>query len=167
VCAAQSGDRAAFGQLYTLYSGMVHAMAISRGSFDEAGDIVQEVFLRALRRLRSLRDPDAFGSWLAAIARNAVRDLQGRSRSTEEAVQAVTTRESQHDEMEARGALEAIRSLPAAYRDTLMMRLVQGMSGPEIAERTGLTPASVRVNLHRGMKQLRRRLGATASQEVA
>ena len=52
-------------------------------------------------------------------------------------------------------ALGAVRSLPEAYRETLMMRLVEGMTGPEIAAATGLTPGSVRVNLHRGMKLLR------------
>jgi RNA polymerase sigma-70 factor (ECF subfamily) len=55
--------------------------------------------------------------------------------------------------------LELIRALPEAYRETLILRLVEGMTGPEIAARTGLTPASVRVNLHRGMKQLRKKLG--------
>jgi RNA polymerase sigma-70 factor (ECF subfamily) len=40
-----------------------------------------------------------------------------------------------------------------------VLRLVEGMTGPEIAARTGLTAASVRVNLHRGMKLLRERLG--------
>ena len=55
--------------------------------------------------------------------------------------------------------LDVIRTLPEAYRDTLLMRLVEGMTGAEIAERSGLTPASVRVNLHRGMKLLRARLG--------
>jgi RNA polymerase sigma-70 factor (ECF subfamily) len=54
--------------------------------------------------------------------------------------------------------LAAIRALPEAYRETLVLRLVEGMTGPEIAQRTGLTAASVRVNLHRGMKQLRARL---------
>jgi RNA polymerase sigma-70 factor, ECF subfamily len=49
--------------------------------------------------------------------------------------------------------------LPEAYRETLVLRLVEGMTGPEIAARTGLTAASVRVNLHRGMKLLRERLG--------
>jgi RNA polymerase sigma-70 factor (ECF subfamily) len=39
------------------------------------------------------------------------------------------------------------------------MRLCEGMSGPEIAEITGLEPGSVRINLHRGMKLLRKRLG--------
>ena len=59
--------------------------------------------------------------------------------------------------------IKAIRDLPEAYRETLVLRLVEGMSGPEIAERTGLTPASVRVNLHRGMKLLREKLGIEES----
>jgi len=42
----------------------------------------------------------------------------------------------------------------------LMLRLVEGMTGPEIAARTGLTDGSVRVNLHRGMKLLREKLNA-------
>ena len=53
--------------------------------------------------------------------------------------------------------LDIVRSLPDAYRETLVLRLVEGMTGPEIATRTGLTPASVRVNLHRGMKLLARK----------
>jgi RNA polymerase sigma-70 factor (ECF subfamily) len=55
--------------------------------------------------------------------------------------------------------LEVIRRLPEAYRETLILRLVEGMTGPEIAERTGLTAGSVRVNLHRGMQMLREKLG--------
>jgi len=54
--------------------------------------------------------------------------------------------------------LETIRSLPKAYRETLLLRFVEGMTGPEIAARTGLTHGSVRVNLHRGMQQLRAKL---------
>jgi RNA polymerase sigma-70 factor, ECF subfamily len=45
--------------------------------------------------------------------------------------------------------------LPECYRETLTLRLVEGMTGPEIAAQTGLTPDSVRVNLCRGMKLLR------------
>ena len=60
---------------------------------------------------------------------------------------------------EAIAVLDVVRKLPDAYRETLLMRLVEGMSGAEIAERSGLTPGSVRVNLHRGMKLLREQLG--------
>ena len=44
-----------------------------------------------------------------------------------------------------------------------MLRLVEGMSGPEISARTGLTHGSVRVNLHRGMQMLRDALGGSAA----
>ena len=63
---------------------------------------------------------------------------------------------------EADEILETIRGLPEAYRETLILRLVEGMTGPEIAERIGLTHDSVRVNLFRGMKMLRERLGGAA-----
>ena len=55
--------------------------------------------------------------------------------------------------------LERIQSLPEAYRETLIMRFVEGLTGPEIAELTGMTHGSIRVNLHRGMTLLRAALG--------
>jgi RNA polymerase sigma-70 factor (ECF subfamily) len=61
--------------------------------------------------------------------------------------------------------LEAVRSLPDAYRETLILRLVEGMTGPEIAARTGMTHGSVRVNLHRGMEQLRAKLSPESRNE--
>ena len=66
--------------------------------------------------------------------------------------------QTQAQTREATEILEIIRSLPEAYRETLVLRLVEGMTGPEIAARTGLSHGSVRVNLHRGMQQLRERL---------
>src|SRR5262249_3792213 len=60
---------------------------------------------------------------------------------------------------EAAAALRAIRELPETYRETLIMRLVEGLTGPEIAEHTGMSPGSVRVHLHRGRPLLRERLG--------
>ena len=62
---------------------------------------------------------------------------------------------------EARRSAELVgivRELPEAYRETLVLRLVEGLSGPEIAAHTGLTHGLVRVNLHRGMRLLRREL---------
>src|SRR5262245_58005603 len=77
--AAQAGDRQAFGELYARYAGLVHAIAASRVSIDEAPDVVQEVFLRALRKLKGLRNATAFHPWIVAIARNALRDLGQRA----------------------------------------------------------------------------------------
>ena len=90
------------------------------------------------------------------IARNRAVDFYRRSRETVEINDELrgSTQDSRATEI-----LELIRNLPEAYRETLVLRLVEGMTGPEIAARTGLTAASVRVNLHRGMKLLREQLG--------
>ena len=55
----------------------------------------------------------------------------------------------------AERVLACLQRLPDAYRETLVWRLVEGLTGPEIAARTGMTEGSVRVNLHRGLALLR------------
>jgi RNA polymerase sigma-70 factor, ECF subfamily len=123
------------------------------------------VFLTALRRLHTLRDEGTFGSWLAVIARNRASDFRRRTRKVEELKDDVAgSAPARTSSAEAEEILGRIRELPDAYRETLVLRLVEGMTGPEIAERTGLTPGSVRVNLHRGMKQLREKLGLAPSE---
>jgi RNA polymerase sigma-70 factor, ECF subfamily len=162
IAAARAGDRAAFGHLYGRYARMVHGIALSRLRSQDADDVVQEVFVRALKRLRTLREPRAFGGWLAAIAHHVVVDTIRRAPPDVEVGEEPSMREAQHDQLEAHRAFAAIRALPDAYRETVMLRLVEGMTGPEIAERTGLTAGSVRVNLHRGLKLLRERLESIA-----
>lgn len=158
VRASRDGDRSAFGRLYSLYNRMVHAIAIARVGPNDADDIVQDVFLTAMKQLHSLRDESAFGGWLAAIARNRANGHHRAAVEVEEVPDELAHAATQEEEREARAVLLTIRALPEAYRETLMMRLVEGMTGPEIAERTGLTPGSVRVNLHRGMELLRQAL---------
>jgi RNA polymerase sigma-70 factor (ECF subfamily) len=158
VRAAAGGDQQAFAGLYDRYARMVHGLLLARVPRVEVDDLVQEVFLTAWRRLDSLREAAAFGGWVAMIARNRATDYHRRRTETVEIPEDLSVPASAGAQAEALAALAAIRALPEAYRETLILRLVEGMSGPEIAERTGLTPASVRVNLHRGMKLLRARL---------
>lgn len=157
VRAARDGDPSAFERLYARYRRMVHAIVLSRVAPHDADDLVQDVFLTAMQKLGALRDESAFGGWLATIARNRAN---GSYRGAVElvALDERAARASQEEDEEARRALAAIQSLPDAYRETLLMRLVEGMTGPEIARQTGLTEGSVRVNLHRGMKLLREAL---------
>jgi len=156
----RSGDREAFGRLYQLYAPMVHGILLARVPYREVDDLVQDVFLTALRRLNTLRDNAAFGGWLAMITRNRAIDYFRRTRETEELPEDLPQPSRDYEaEQEAERTLDAVRSLPEAYRETLVLRLVEGMTGPEIATRTGMTAASVRVNLHRGMKLLREKLG--------
>ncbi|HKA87693.1 MAG TPA: sigma-70 family RNA polymerase sigma factor [Haliangiales bacterium] len=163
VAAARRGDRFAFGALHARYGKMVHAILLGRVPARDAADLVQDVFLRALERIASLRDDAAFGGWLAQIARHRAADHLRARRGESGLPEDLAARDAGTGRAEAAQALAAIRALPDAYCETLLMRLVEGMTGDEIAARTGLTPGSVRVNLHRGMRLLRERLGLPAS----
>ena len=76
VLAAREGDRAAFGGLYARYARMVHGILLARVPHNDVDDLVQDVFLRALPKLRDLRDAAKFGPWLAAITRNCANDFR-------------------------------------------------------------------------------------------
>jgi RNA polymerase sigma-70 factor (ECF subfamily) len=162
VDAARGGDRQAFAELYRRYIRMVHGVLLARVPRADVDDLVQDVFLVAMDRLPGLREAAAFPGWLASIARNRAVDFLRRKRiPTEELIREPAAHDG--DTTAALAVLSEIRALPEAYRETLVLRLVEGLTGPEIAERTGLTHASVRVNLHRGMKQLRARLERNAT----
>ena len=166
VLAAQAGDREAFAELHRRYHRLVHGLLLASLSPADAEDLAQEVFLHALRKLPDLREPAAFGSWLATIARNfRTNHFRGRHQRH---LGAEPVTESNGGQTHAQAAaqlqseseiLDAVRRLPATYCETLMLRLVEGLTGPEIAAQTGLAAASVRVNLCRGMKLLREELG--------
>ena len=155
--AVAAGDQDAFSRLYSGYVRVVHAILLGRVPRRDVDDLVQEVFLAAYLRIGELRDAAAFGGWIAAIARNRATDHLRQSREQVELPDDLPGGEP--IEAETLAVLDAVRKLPETYREALLMRLVEGMSGNEIAERTGLTPASVRVHLHRGMKLLREKLG--------
>ena len=159
VDAARAGDDSAFSELYRRFFRMVHAVLLSRVPPADVDDLAQDVFLQAWRQLHALRDPLAFGGWLRQIALHRSTDHLRRGHYTEplDAHTAVSPALPPNDE-QAWFLLAEVRRLPEAYRETLILRFVEGLTGPEIAELTGLTPDSVRVNLHRGVKLLRTRL---------
>jgi len=140
VVAAVDGDRAAFGHLYKRFAPMVHGILLARVPFQEVDDLVQEVFVAALGSLQSLRDHHRVDRQVLELPPDLGSPDGG-------------------NQAELREILGVVRRLPEAYRETLVLRFVEGMTGPEIANRTGLAPDSVRVNLHRGVKLLRKNLG--------
>jgi RNA polymerase sigma-70 factor (ECF subfamily) len=168
VSAARNGDRAAFGRLYDRYGRVVHGILLARVPPREVDDLVQEVFLSALRQLHSLRDLSRFGAWLGTITRNRANDYFRKAIPQEKVTEPVSEGQAESRttnnvaEQEAAAILAVVRGLPESYREPLILRLVEGMTGPEIAVRTGLTHGSVRVNLCRGMQLLREKLAETA-----
>jgi len=168
VSAARDGDRAAFGCLYDRYASMVHGILLARVPPREVDDLVQEVFLLALRQLHALRDVSRFGAWLGTITRNRASDYFRKTIPDEKVTEPVDQNHAESRttnsaaDQEAAMILGVVRGLPEAYREPLILRLVEGMTGPEIAARTGLTHGSVRVNLYRGLQMLREKLAESA-----
>jgi RNA polymerase sigma-70 factor (ECF subfamily) len=153
----RSGDEEAFAQLYRLFAPTINSVVLARVPRDEVQDIVQEVFIAAFRGIDSLKDPNLVGPWLTRIARNRAAEFYRRLKPNDELDERMARPANRMGE--AAEILRAIRSLSDAHAETLIMRLVEGMTAKEIAERTGLKPESVRVNLHRGMEKLRKSLG--------
>src|SRR5262245_27929637 len=110
--AATAGDRGAFGELYVRYARMVHGILVARVPPGDAEDLVQDVFMSAMRQLRGLRTAGAFRGWLGAIARNRAMDYF-RSAKPNDPLEAA---ERKHDggsgTQDAFAILELIRGLP-------------------------------------------------------
>ncbi|MFO7565492.1 MAG: sigma-70 family RNA polymerase sigma factor [Enhygromyxa sp.] len=160
--AAQRGDRQAFSRLHREFGAMVHGLLLARVDPTTADDLTQDVFLLAWQRIDRLHEPRAWPAWLATIARHrAVDHLRAARRPGTLPPELPSSSPDPLVRTEAERLLALIRELPDALLEPLILRLVEGLSGPEIAERTGLSPGYVRVNLHRGMKLLRQRLGET------
>lgn len=159
VHAAKGGDRVAFGHLYERFGRLVHAILLGAAPRDDVPDLLQEVFLRALRQLHTLREPAAFGGWIATLARNEARMHHRGARPAEELSDQVAGPTPSPDPTTMDDVLRALRALPERYREPLTLRLVEQMGGEEIASTLGLTHGTVRVYLHHGIKLLRERLG--------
>lgn len=165
---ARGGNAGARELLYRQFAGVVHGVLLGYVQSADADDLTQDVFETVLRRLGDLRKPAAFPGWLLSIARRAALQRLRRPPTQElHAETLVGAAPSPDVQLEVQQVLATIRSLPPTYSETLMLRLVEGMTGPEISARTGLTPGSVRVNLHRGMQLLRRELKLHATEEAS
>jgi RNA polymerase sigma-70 factor, ECF subfamily len=155
VTAAQRGSPEAFENLHRHFVALVHGVLLSRFRPAVAEELTQECFLIAFKKLRQLRDPAKFGPWIVTIARRMEASTESMESIAQERDEPADPRHDPESAADAATILSVIRAMPEAYRETLALRLVEGMSGAEIAAATDMSPESVRVNLHRGMKKLR------------
>lgn len=134
----------------------------------EAEDLAQETFLRAYRRLDTLRDSNARTSWLFRIATNVCYDRL-RQYSRRDPVESETDLDQvdfpepdapslqkviEQDEMSTcvQGYLNRLSD---SYRSVIMLYDMHGLTAPEIARFLGESLATVKIRLHRARKKLR------------
>src|ERR687886_784513 len=163
------GDGDAFAALFDRHAPRVYALAYQLlGDRAEAEDITQEAFLQALSALPTLRQPDAFGGWVARIATNAsLSTLRRRGRLPQaelsEAVAATYPDPARWTSPEAMGlATEerhsvhvTLKRLAPSHRAALAMREIAGLSYAEIARALGTTAGGVEALLFRARARFR------------
>ncbi len=173
---SKNGDRAAFDQLIERYQGRVGRYLGSKlgerlQRHVDVDDLVQDVFLRALRSLQDFhwQNEKAFEGWLFRIAEHVVLYAAQKHRRPETSVpddlvtdEPSPTKRMQRDERFDR--LEnAVRSLPPEYREVILLAKIERLKIREIAASTGRTEDAVKQLLARGLRKLKASFGDTES----
>lgn len=169
VSAARSGDAAAFGTLYERHRDAVYRYSLARtGSAADAEDMTSDVFVKALGSLDRYQERGLpFLAFLYRIARNAAIDRARAARRRAPAEELPIDLASDHDVERAgiAGAerailLAALARLKPAHREVIVLRFIEGYSGPEAAQMLGRSEGAVRILQHRAMGELRKHFSA-------
>lgn len=162
-------DEAALAELVAEYHDRVYRFGrrVCRDGFD-ADDAVQEAFTKLARRPDVMADRGAL-SWLMSVVRRTcqrmLRPFWRRQRTLGEPVEAdivavdATSPELAREKFELVHAVQtAIANLPLRYREVIILRELEGLSGEETCRALGLELASMKSRLHRARALLRERL---------
>jgi len=168
---ARAGQADALTELVHRWSPRVLAVCHARmGRSDIAYDLAQDTFVRALRALHTLHDPEKIGPWLLGIAYRACLDwikareqrnipfsALGPDRSIDDLlVEQASNIAIQREEL--RQLMSEVERLPESHRRILMLFYYDDMSYREIAQLLGVSTATVNAKLTYARNQLRQRL---------
>jgi len=170
VAQAKAGDRDAFRALVERTQADIYRLALRiTSNEDDAGDVVQETYLRAYRGLRRFRGDAQFATWLYRITFNVASTVvtRGRRRRTddiddpEHGVEVIDLRpenqpETHVDRAQLRSSVrEALTRLPPKLRAVVVLRDIYDLPHREIAEVLDISESAAKVRLHRARNQLR------------
>ena len=123
---AREGDHDAYARLHQRYAQLVHGILLAHAPLADVDDAAQEVFLIAWRKLHTLRSDEAFAPWLASVARRTATSFhRWRLRRLARLPGFLRPEGRTHDGHAVPEMLEEIRALPEAYREPLILRLVE------------------------------------------
>jgi RNA polymerase sigma-70 factor (ECF subfamily) len=170
--AVRRGDEQALTALLSRHAPRIYRYGLKMcRDPEDARDVVQDTLLAAARGVRDFRGASSLSTWLYAVARSfCLRKRRGAQAATDTcsldedaAVHEAPSLESLPDEAAAHKELgaaldAAITALDPMYREVLVLRDVEGLTAPEVAEVLGLTVEAVKTRLHRARAVLRARL---------
>ena len=168
---ARTGESEALGRLYDAYVARLYRYCLTRvGDETEAEDLAEDIFLKVLGAIerfewRPAADGQSipFGAWLFRIARNEVASFQRRSAArpapAELSEQIRDLRRGPQELTETKLTIEevfrAVRELPEAQREVILLRFASGLSVAETAAALGKNQPNVKVLQHKGIRRLR------------
>jgi len=161
----QRGDRQAFEALFRQFQPRLryYVRHLNGAGGNHAEDTLQNVWLKVVRRIGSLKDPQAFIAWLYTIARREVYD-RGRTRDpfaelTDEHLElAAGNGEVTFDEEDATRIHRALGRLKARQREILTLSFLEELSHKEIAEVLGVNAGTVKSRVFYAKEALRKEL---------
>jgi RNA polymerase sigma-70 factor (ECF subfamily) len=168
VAGAQLGDSLAQGALYERFHGSALALAFRKlGNWDEAEELVQDVFIHAFDRIEQLRVPEAFGGWLRQIVRRmAINNLTRRRGAIgvdQEVLEATAARnlgplDELLDNESCQQVRDGLERLGDVDRATLEAFYLGGRSLLEMSEQFDAPLGTIKRRLHVARKRLAREM---------
>jgi RNA polymerase sigma-70 factor (ECF subfamily) len=169
---AADGDQSAWDTIIRTYWRKVFNVAYRFvGTYDEAEDLTQEIFLKVFRSLGTFDRRANFQTWLISVSRNLCidryrsgrRDRQVFAREVDAAtVQAESAGPSPQARVETQDRIsllrEALRGLSPALRTAVLLRDIHELSYQEIAVRLGIAEGTVKSRINRGRAELARQI---------
>ncbi|MFN8627572.1 MAG: sigma-70 family RNA polymerase sigma factor [Candidatus Binatia bacterium] len=182
--AARAGDRDALEALLLRYQAKVYGfgMKMCRNP-EDAKDILQDTLLAMARGVRDFRGASSLATWLYSIARSFCIKKRRRGKSVAaqplsalpgEETEAITVPHPGPGPEEILGSREieavlvqAIAALAPPYREVLVLRDIEGLSAPQVAEVLSLSVEAVKSRLHRARLAVRQALAPLLGVERA
>jgi RNA polymerase sigma factor (sigma-70 family) len=178
VARARDGDGDAFAHLVASHADAARRTAVQYGAGDDTDDLVQDVLVKAFRRLSEYRGDAPFRSWLLSIVANEARNLHRSRRRREEAgarlaranpapPAADSALESALAAERQRELIAAVRGLSAVEREVIAHRFLLDRSEAETAAHLDVPVGTVKSRTSRALARLRTRMGVAIAVAVA
>jgi RNA polymerase sigma-70 factor (ECF subfamily) len=158
-----AGDEHAFRELYRRCTPALYRIAwrLSGGRGEDAADIVQDVWLRASRRLDTFRWDSALQTWLTSIAINCARERSRQRR--DDSLPLLADLPSTRSDERRLELEQAIQALPPGYREVVVLHDIEGYTHDEIAGLLGIEPGTSKSQLFRARRAMRVALSGSRS----
>lgn len=147
----------------TFHIGLKHFILQRVPDEQSAEDVLQETFLKIHMHIQTLRDEEKLQSWMYQVARNAIADYYRQQKATVALLEALPIPDEPVVEDEVIQDLipsvkAMVESLPASYREALILTEYEGLSQRELAQRLGLSFSGAKSRVQRAREKLRKML---------